>query len=67
MIIYKRGNVSSRDYLTQSNIAGNRRSVDVVDLIKKAKFEEKKEKRQTIVIAAAALSALAISGLIITL
>lgn len=59
--------MSSRDYSTQGNVAGNRRSVDVVDLIKKAKFEEKKEKRQTIVIAAAALSVLAISGMIITL
>ena len=59
--------MSSRDYSTQGNVAGNRRSVDIVDLIKKAKFEEKKEKRQTIVIAAATLSALAISGLIITL
>ena len=59
--------MSSRDYSTQGKVAGNRRSVDVVDLIKKAKFEEKKEKRQTIVIAAAALSVLAISGMIITL
>ena len=59
--------MSSRDYSTQRNIADNRGSVNVVDLIKKAKFEEKKEKRQTIVIAAAALSVLAISGMIITL
>ena len=59
--------MNSRDYSTQRNIAGNRRSVNVVDLINKAKFEEKKEKRQTIVIAAAALSVLAISGIIITL
>ena len=59
--------MSTRDYETQRNIAANRGLVNVVDLIKKAKFEEKKEKRQTIVIAAAAISALAISGLIITL
>ena len=59
--------MNSRDYSTQRNIADNRRSVNVVDLINKAKFEEKKEKRQTIVIAAAALSVLAISGMIITL
>ena len=59
--------MSTRDYVTQRNIAANRGLVNVVDLIKKAKFEEKKEKRQTIVIAAAAISALAISGLIITL
>ena len=59
--------MSTRDYVTQRNKAANRGLVNVVDLIKKAKFEEKKEKRQTIVIAAATLSVLAISGLIITL
>ena len=57
----------SEDYLASRDLADVRRAVNVVDLIKKAKFEEKKEKRHTIVIAAAALSALAISGLIISL
>ena len=59
--------MSSRDYSTQKDVEDNRRSVNVIDLIRKAKFAEKKEKRQTAVIAAAALSALAISGLILTL
>ena len=49
---------------SHSNI---RKSVNVVDLVKKAKFEEKKEKRRTMVIVAAALSALAMSGFIISL
>ena len=49
---------------SHSNI---RKSVNVVDLVKKAKFEEKKEKRRTVVIVAAALSALAMSGFIISL
>ena len=57
----------SGDYIASRDSADIRRTVNVVDLIKKAKFEEKKEKRHTIVIATAALSALAISGLIISL
>ena len=57
----------SGDYLPAKDSTYVRKGVNVVDLIKKAKFEEKKEKRHTIVIAAAAFSALAISGLIISL
>ena len=57
----------SGDYLASRDSTDMRKAVNVVDLIKKAKFEEKKEKRHTIVVAAAALSALAISGLIISL
>ena len=57
----------SGDYLASGDSTDIRKAVNVVDLIKKAKFEEKKEKRHTIVIATAALSVLAISGLIISL
>ena len=42
------------------------RRTNVVDLIKKTRLKEKKEKRQTMIIAAAAISALALSGFIIT-
>lgn len=42
-------------------------STNIVDLYKRAKLEEKKEKRNTIIIATAAVSVLAVSGLIISL
>ena len=38
---------------------------NVIDLINKSKLEQKREKRQNIIIAAAAVSALAISGFLI--
>jgi len=41
--------------------------LSVVDLIKRTKFEENKEKKRNILVAAAAISALAVSGLIISL
>ena len=40
--------------------------IDVVQLLKKIKLNQKKEKRQSIYIAAVALSILAISGFIIS-
>jgi len=42
-------------------------SGNVLDLIQKAKAEQKKEKRQNIIIAAAAISALVASGFVISL
>jgi len=44
-----------------------RKPMNVVDLINKAKNEKRKEKRQTIIIATVAVSALAFSGFIISL
>ena len=41
--------------------------VNFNDLIKKTRFEEYKEKKKNIIIAAATISALAVTGLIITL
>ena len=44
------------------------KQTNIVDLIKRAKLEEKKEKRNTVLIATtAAISVLAVSGLIISL
>ena len=40
--------------------------IDVVQLLKKTKLKQKKEKRQSIYIAAVAVSILAISGFIIS-
>ena len=41
--------------------------INVVDLFKKAKLEQRKQKRKNIIVATAAKSALAVSGLIISL
>ena len=43
------------------------KSVNVIELMQRAKFNEKQEKRNTFIVAAAAISVLAISGLIISL
>ena len=45
----------------------SRSKVDLNNLIKKVKDEEKRSKRQNIVISAAALSAVAVFGIILTL
>ena len=56
------------NYLTSKSDHNNvRKPINVIDLMNKAKLEEKKEKRHNLVVAAAAISALAISGLIISL
>jgi hypothetical protein len=57
--------VASYRYLV--NKADSEHSLNVINLIKQAKLEKKKEKRRNVLVAAAAVSALAISGLIITL
>ena len=41
-------------------------NTNIVDLIRKTKLEEKKDKRQNIYFAAAAISVLALSGFIIS-
>lgn len=48
------------------NIIKSERLTNVVDLMHKAKLEEKKEKRKNIYITVAAISALAVSGIIIS-
>jgi hypothetical protein len=44
-----------------------KKPVNFNDLIKKTRFEENKKKKKNIIIAAATISALAVTGLIITL
>jgi len=44
-----------------------RKSVNVVDLIREAKLRESKEKKNTLIVVAAAASVLAITGIVITL
>ena len=54
-------------HLSQKKNERRHKSVNVMDLMQKAKFNEKKEKRNTIIVTAAAISALAVSGFIISL
>ena len=48
-------------------VSNSRSRVDLNNLIRKVKEEEKKSKRQNIIISAAALSVVAVFGLILTL
>ncbi len=52
---------------TEHTVSKNSSKVDLNNLIKKIKEEEKRSKRQNIVISAAALSAVAVFGIILTL
>ena len=51
----------------ENSLGSSRSKVDLNNLIKRVKEEEKRSKRQTIVISAAALSAVAVFGIILTL
>ena len=55
------------NYITTKVTTSSYKRTNIVDLINKAKVEEKKEKRNTIIYAVGAVSVLAISGLIISL
>ena len=59
MALYSNQMSKNRSYINKS--------VNVVDLIRKAKFEEKKEKRHSLLIMVGAFSLLAITGLVISL
>jgi hypothetical protein len=54
------------NYLNKKNLIDYRKSTSVLDLIKNSKREEKREKRQKILVATIAASALALSGYIIS-
>ena len=62
-----------RDYTNQeshnseNSLRSSESKVDLNNLIKRVKEEEKRSKRQNIVISAAALSAVAVFGIILTL
>ena len=59
--------MASSEYLLKNVEVKVKTATNVVDLINKVKFEEKKEKRKKLYVATAAVSALAISGIIISL
>ena len=51
----------------ENSLGSTTSKVDLNNLIKRVKEEEKRSKRQNIVISAAALSAVAVGGIILTL
>ena len=51
----------------ENSLGSSQSKVDLNNLIKRVKDEEKRSKRQNIVISAAALSAVAVFGIILTL
>lgn len=53
-------------YLTDKKNTHINKSKSIVELLKESKLREKREKRQNVYIAAAAVSVLAISGFIIS-
>ena len=68
-----RENILQKEFIKEENLNGEsslgspRSKVDLNNLIKRVKDEEKRSKRQNIVISAAALSAVAVFGIILTL
>ena len=59
--------MATQDYLRRKVHVKESSVTDVNDLIQRVRQEKKKEKRKSIIYVAAAVSAIAISGLIITL
>jgi len=59
--------VAEHKYLSEKKNNNQTSRLNVVDLLNKSKIEQNKEKRKNIIVAAAAISALAVSGLIISL
>ena len=68
-----RENILQKEFVNEENskheysLEKSSSKVDLNNLIKKVKEEEKRSKRQNIVISAAALSAVAVFGIILTL
>ena len=59
--------MANYNYISVKSAKSQYRKANIVDLIKRAKLDEKKEKRNVLLYAAAAISALAFSGLVISL
>ena len=68
-----KANILQKEFVNEENskheysLEKSSSKVDLNNLIKKVKEEEKRSKRQNIVISAAALSAVAIFGIVLTL
>ena len=65
--ILKKEFVNEEYSKSENSLEKSSSKVDLNNLIKKVKEEEKRSKRQNIVISAAALSAVAVFGIILTL
>mgnify|MGYP001354576314 FL=1 len=63
----REGRLHVRENDLESSEVNSNSRVDLNNLIKKVKEEEKRSKRQNIAISAAALSAVAVFGIILTL
>ena len=59
--------MAEHKYLSEKKNNNQTSRLNVVDLLNKSKIEQNIEKRNNIIVAAAAISALAVSGLIISL
>ena len=59
--------IKDENFNGENSLGSSRSKVDLNNLIKRVKDEEKRSKRQNIVISAAALSAVAVFGIILTL
>ena len=59
--------MASYKYMLPKNKSAENFRVDVVDLMRRAEIEKKKDKKSNLIYAGAALSALVVSGLIISL
>ena len=58
---------NENNFSGENSLGSSQSKVDLNNLIKRVKDEEKRSKRQNIVISAAALSAVAVFGIILTL
>jgi len=63
----REGRLNGRESDLEAEHVSSNSRVDLNNLIKKVKEEEKRSKRQNIAISAAALSAVAVFGIILTL
>ena len=59
--------MASYKYMLPKNKSAKNSRVDVVDLMRRAEIEKKKDKKSNLIYVGAALSALVVSGLIISL
>ena len=64
---FQKDYLSEEKYNERNSSVGSSSKVDLNNLIKRVKDEEKKTKRQNMVISVAALSAIAVFGIILTL
>ena len=65
-MLLKSSAMASRDYLTSKSNINAHKLINVIDLIKKVKLEEKKEKRHTLLLVVSAMFVLVGFGFVIS-